>query len=85
MPRFRLTYPAHLYVTVAAPTLEAARQQFAAALAGCQDGLRICLGHPDEGDVEEEILYPDSNAQGEVTVDLVLLEDVEPEDEEGES
>ncbi len=81
MPRFRLTYPAHLYATVAASTFEEARQRLVAALAECQDGISVCVSGPD-GDVEEEILYPDSDALGEVTVDLVKLEDQEPDEEE---
>jgi hypothetical protein len=73
MTRYRLTYPAHLYCSVWAESLQEARDQLVGCLKEIHDGMEVAL---DE-DFGDEVLYPDSNSAGEIDPELVLVEDVE--------
>jgi hypothetical protein len=73
MPIYRLTYPATIYASVEAPTYERAAQQLVDALDAVQNGIIIQL----DG-VDNEVLYPDSDATGAVTTIKVGLDNEEP-------
>lgn len=85
MPRFRLSYPAHIYATIDADALTDAKAKFKDILEDWQDGISIDLSIDQDGD-PIEVAYPDSDKTGNISVKKMALEDEEddPEDDEEE-
>lgn len=73
MPRYRLSYPAHIYVSIDA-TDDDARDRLADLLTTIQDGIAIEL---DGTTSHEAVVYPLTDSDGEVTPTLAMVEDVE--------
>lgn len=69
MKKFRLAYPAHIYVTVEAETLADAKRVFAGDLEQVSAGVTIDLN------LESAVVYPNANHDGEISARKVLLED----------
>lgn len=80
---FRMAYPAHIYVTVRTGSEKAARRKLVELLSELQDGIIIHIADDDLG-IDSEVLYPDSNRQGEIDPRKILIEDVLTKDEEDE-
>jgi hypothetical protein len=84
MKNFRLTYPAHIYASIKAEDLDAAKAKLVEILAEVSNGIIIKFDLSTRATLDlnqdmsiEEVLYPDSNASGQITPDLVEVEDVE--------
>lgn len=82
MPVYRLSYPADIFASIEAPTLDEAKKKLLQVLDPVSDGVIIVLDTPKGWHDPEERLYPRVDGDG-LMIDQVSVEDVEG-DEDGE-
>lgn len=82
MPLFRLSYPAHIYATFEAATVDEAKEKFKQVLEPVEDGIIIVLDTPKGWHDPEERLYPGKGDKNQIAVADMAVEDIEGEDGE---